>query len=58
MVDTGDPPSDERKRAELWKRRRGIRRNLVNRRTFMIAVRIIKLVVCIAEIVSELLSDF
>lgn len=58
MVDTGDPPSDDRKRAEFWNRECGIRRNLVNRRTFMIAVRIIQLVVSIAEIVSELLSDF
>jgi hypothetical protein len=58
MVDTGDPPSDERKRAEFCKRECGIRRKLVNRRTFMIAVRIIQFVVSIAEIVNELLSDF
>ena len=58
MVETGDPPSDERKRAEFWKRVRGICRNLVNRQTFMIAIRIIELVVRVAEIVNELLGDF
>ena len=58
MVDTSDPPSDERKRAEFSKRARGICRNLVNRRTFMIAMRIIELVVRVAEIVSDLLGDF
>ncbi len=41
MVDTSDPPSDERKRAEFWKRVRGISRKLVNRQTFMIAIRAI-----------------
>ena len=58
MVETSDPPSDERKRAGFWKRVRGICRPLVNRRTFTIAIRAIKLVVRIAEIVSGLFGDF
>jgi hypothetical protein len=58
MVETGDPPSDERKRAEFWKWVRGICRKLVNRQTFMIAIRVIKLVMRVAEIVNELFGDF
>ena len=58
MVETSDPPSDERKRAEFWKRVRIICRVLVNKRTLMIAIRVIKLVVRIAEILSGQLSDF
>ena len=58
MVDTSDPPSDERKRAEFWKRVRGICRALVNRRTFMIAIRAINLVVRVAAVVNELFGDF
>jgi hypothetical protein len=58
MVDTSDPPSDERKRAEFWKRVRGICRKLVNRQTFLIALRAIELVVRIAKLVNELFGDF
>lgn len=58
MVDTSDPPSDERKRAEFWKRGRGICRKLVNRQTFMIAIRIIELMVRVAERLNRLLGDF
>lgn len=58
MVETSDPPSDERKRAEFWKRVRGVCRTLVNRRTFMVAIRAIELVVRVAEAVNGLFGDF
>jgi hypothetical protein len=58
MVDTSDPPSDERKRAEFWKRVRGICRKLVNRQTFMLAVRVVNLMVRVAELLKRLLGDF
>jgi hypothetical protein len=58
MVDTSDPPSDERKRAEFLRRARGICRTLVNRRTFIIAIYAIKSVVRVAEIVNDLFGDF
>ena len=58
MVETSDPPSDERKRAEFWKRVRGICRKLVNRQTLMIAIRAIELVVRVAEILNRLFGDF
>ena len=58
MVETSDPPSDERKPAEFWKRVRSICRVLVNKRTLMIAICVIKLMVRIAEIISGLLGDF
>jgi hypothetical protein len=59
MVESAtDPPSDERKRSDFWKRVRGFGRNLVNRQTFMIAIRVIKLVMRVAEIVNELFGDF
>lgn len=58
MVDTSDPPSDERKRAEFWKRGRGICRILVNRQTFMIAIRVVKLAMRVAKLVNDLFGDF
>ncbi len=45
MVETGDPPGDERKRSDFWRRVRSLGRNLVNRRTFILAIRIISLMV-------------
>jgi hypothetical protein len=57
MVVTGDPPSDERKRSDFWRQVRGIGRNLVNRRTFILAIRIITLIMRLAELVNWLRSD-
>ncbi|MBU3890921.1 hypothetical protein [Methylosinus sp. KRF6] len=57
MVQTSDPPSDERKRADFWRRGRRIRRNFVNRQTFMIAIRIIELVVRVAKVMNGLFGD-
>jgi hypothetical protein len=57
MVHTRDPPNDERKRS-VRKLGRGLGRNLVNRRTFMIAVRVIILVERIAKLVNWLFSHF
>ena len=54
---TGDPPSDERNRSDFWKRVRGLGRNLVNRQTFILATRIIALIVRLAELVNWLRSD-
>jgi hypothetical protein len=58
MVDTSDPPSDERKRAEFWKRARGISRKLVNRQTLILAIRTLNLIVRLAEILKRLFGDF
>jgi hypothetical protein len=58
MVDSTDPPSDERKRAEFWKRGRGICRSLVNRQTLMIAIRTLNLIVRLVEILKRLFGDF
>jgi hypothetical protein len=57
MVDTTDPPSDERKRSDFWRQVRGFGRNLVNRRTFILATRILALVVRLVELVNRLRSD-
>jgi hypothetical protein len=57
MVETSDPPSDERKPATYWSRVRDLCRNLVNRQTFMIAIRVVELIVRIAEILSGLFGD-
>jgi hypothetical protein len=57
MVVTGDPPSDERKRSDFWRRVRSLGRNLVNRQTFILATRIITLIVRLAELVNRLRSD-
>ena len=57
MVITGDPPSDERKRSDFWRRARSLGRNLVNRRTFILATRIITLIVRVVELVNRLYSD-
>ncbi len=57
MVETGDPPGDERKRSDFWRRVRSLGRNLVNRRTFILAIRIISLMVRLAELVNRLRSD-
>lgn len=58
MVNTSEPPSDERKPAEFWKRVRGLCRNLVNRQTLMIAIRTLNLIVRLAEILNRRLGDF
>jgi hypothetical protein len=57
MVDTADPPSDERKRSDFWRQIRGFGRNLVNRQTFILATRILALMVRLAELVNRLRSD-
>ena len=57
MVITSDPPSDERKRSDFWRRVRGLGRNLVNRRTFILATRIITLIVRLVELLNRLRSD-
>lgn len=57
MVVTNDPPSDERKRSDFWRRVRGLGLNLVNRQTFILAMRAITLVVRVAELVNRLRSD-
>jgi hypothetical protein len=57
MVETSDPPSDERKRSDFWRRVRSLGRNLVNRQTFILAIRVITLVVRLAELVNWLRSD-
>jgi hypothetical protein len=57
MVVTGDPPSDERKRSDFLGRVRSLGRNLVNRQTFILATRIIMLIVRLAELVNRLRSD-
>ncbi|WP_155413330.1 hypothetical protein [Rhodopseudomonas palustris] len=56
MVDTSDPLSDERKRSEFWRRVRRMRRNFVNRQTFLLGLRVIALVVRVVELVSRLRS--
>ena len=59
MVDTAtDPPSDERKRAALWKWTRKILRGLVSRQTLMTALRTLTLIVRIAELLKRLFGDF
>ncbi len=58
MVVTTDPPSDERKRAEIWNRMRGKCRKLVNRQTLMIAIRVVELTVRVAELLNRLFGDF
>jgi hypothetical protein len=57
MVDTSDPPSDERKRSDFWRRAPSLGRNLVNRQTFIVATRIIISIVRLAELVNRLRSD-
>ena len=57
MVETSDPPSDERKRSDFWRRVRSLGRSLVNRQTFILAIRVITLVVRLAELVNWLRSD-
>jgi hypothetical protein len=54
---TIDPPSDERKRSGFWRQVRGFGRNLVNRRTFILATRIVALMVRLAELVNRLHGD-
>jgi hypothetical protein len=57
MVDTTDPPSDERKRSVFWRRVQGFGRKLVNRQTFILATRILALMVRLVELVNRLRSD-
>ena len=49
-----DPPSDEWKRSGFWRLVRGFGRNLVTRRTFILATRILTLIVRLAELVNRL----
>ncbi|SFJ06533.1 hypothetical protein SAMN05216525_11816 [Bradyrhizobium sp. Gha] len=51
---TSDPPSDERKRSGFWRLVRGFGRNLVTRRTFILAIRILTLIVRLVELVNRL----
>ncbi|SDT44881.1 hypothetical protein [Bradyrhizobium canariense] len=57
MVDTTDPPSGERKRSGFWRQVRGFGRNLVNRQTFIMATRVLTLMVRIVELVNRLRGD-
>lgn len=57
VAKTTDPPSDERKRSDFWRRVRGFGRNLVNGQTFILATRIINLVVRLVELVNRLHGD-
>lgn len=54
---TTDPPSDERRRPDFWRQVRGFGRNLVNRRTFILATRILILMVRLVELVNRLRGD-
>jgi hypothetical protein len=54
---TTDPPSDERKRSDFSRRIRGFGRNLVNRQTFILATRILALIVRLVELVNRLRGD-
>jgi hypothetical protein len=54
---TTDPPSDERKRSGFWRQVRGFGRNLVNRQTFILATRILALMVRLVELVNRLRGD-
>ena len=58
MVTLTDPPSAERKRAKRWARLSRFCRMLVNRRTLLIAVRIVNLTTRIAQIVNQMFGDF
>ena len=58
MVEVTDPPNAERKKAKPVKRVRGPRRLLVNRQTLMIAIRLIGLIVRLAEVISKLHGGF
>lgn len=57
VAKTTDPPSDERKRSGFWRQVRGFGRNLVNRQTFILATRVLMLMVRLAELVNRLRSD-
>jgi hypothetical protein len=57
MSATTDPPSDEQKRAEFWRRARGLFRRLVNRRTLMAGFKFILWVTWIAKALRQLFSD-
>jgi hypothetical protein len=54
---TSDPPSDERKRSDFWRQVRGFGRNLVTRRTFILATRALALIVRLVELVNRLHGD-
>jgi hypothetical protein len=54
---TSDPPSDERRRSDFWGRVRGFGRNLVSRQTFILATRILALMVRLVELVNRLRGD-
>jgi hypothetical protein len=58
MVSVTDPPSAERKRAKFWARLRGLFRTLVDRRTLMIAFRIVFLMTRITQLLKQLFGDF
>lgn len=54
MSEATDPPSDERKSAEVWKRMRGFRRKFVNRKTLVVAFQVLEWVTRIATLLSQL----
>ncbi len=56
MAKATDPPSDERKRSGFWRQVRGFGRNLVTRQTFILATRIIILIVRLVDLVNRLRS--
>ena len=57
MVDTTDPPSDGTKRSDFWRRVRGFGCNFVTGQTFILAMRILALMVRLVELVNRLRSD-
>jgi hypothetical protein len=53
-----DPPSVERKNAGSWEWARDLRRNLVNRRALMVAIRTLALAARVIELLKRLFGDF
>lgn len=53
-----DPPSVERKSADSWEWARGLCRNLVNRRTLMIAISVLAWAVRVGNLLKRLFGDF
>lgn len=54
MDSSTDPPSAEWKRAKFWARLRRLFRTLVNRRTLMIAFRIVYLMTRITQLLKQM----
>jgi hypothetical protein len=57
MVDNTAPPSGEQNYARFWRWVRGSCRKLVNRRTLLVAIRMIALIVRLVELGKRLYGD-